>query len=695
MAKPMIYLADLRYNYTGFLANDCMPLGVAYMKAYMNAELREVQSRLFAYPDHLWQAMNDSPPDVLMLSNYCWNEALSHHFAKLAKRLNPGMLILMGGPNISIDPDCQADYLRRHKDIDIYVLGEGDILAGEIVRLYLSANLSIPDFIRGEIPSSLFRRDGEVVRQPMWARKPDIEAIPSPWLSGALDEFFDGKLSPLMETNRGCPFTCTFCVQGTSWYTKVHNFSVERIKAELEYVAQRIHSVCPSMGTLRIADSNYGMFERDIEISGYLGELQGRYGWPGYIDATTGKNRADRIIKSVEKANGALVVYQAVQSLDDEVLRNIKRSTIKLEAYEQILMHIRGRGLRSNSDLILGLPGESLQTHVTSLHKLLDAGVSQVTNFQLMMLKGSELETPESRQRFGFETRYRVLPKNFGVYGGENVFDVEEIVVATSTLPFEHYIQARKYALVSIAFFHNNDFDVLLNLLERQGIRRAQWMDRVLGYMERSEGPIREFLNNFVAATKNELFATREACNEYYSRPENFARLMKGEIGENLMHKHNALSSFHLWSVLCETAMAVSRELLFEIDPSWDRPEFRLFCLDFQKFIDLQHASGSTVEQILAPSECTFCYDIPAWLGAGCPTEISTYRLEEPRAYRFELPEDSIRALRAALDVWTTDIKGLTKMVTRIKVAWQVRKARPISNAHRLEAERATAQSAA
>jgi hypothetical protein len=148
----------------------------------------------------------------------------------------------------------------------------------------------------------------------MWERHPAIDDIPSPWLTGIQDEFFDGRLAPLMETNRGCPFTCTFCVQGTRWYTKVHNFSVERIREEIFYVARKIKDLSPSMGTLRIADSNYGMFERDIEISGYLGETQKEFSWPTYIDATTGKNRADRIIKSVEKVSGALVLYQAVQS---------------------------------------------------------------------------------------------------------------------------------------------------------------------------------------------------------------------------------------------------------------------------------------------------------------------------------------------------------------------------------------------
>ncbi|MBC7926892.1 MAG: cobalamin B12-binding domain-containing protein [Bryobacteraceae bacterium] len=669
-----VYLADLRYNYSGFLANDCMPLGVSYMKAHMDRAMPEVNSRLFAYPDKLWDAIVDNPPDVLMVTNYVWNEALSLHFGKLAKKVRPETLVVMGGPNISLEPERQTEYLRQHPEIDLYALGEGDILAGEIVQHFLDSGKSLQKMGARDIPSSVYRRpDGQPVRQESWERHQEIDEIPSPWLTGVLDEFFDGKLAPLLETNRGCPFTCTFCVQGIRWYTKVHNFTKERIREEVEYIARRVHDVCPQMGTLRIADSNYGMFERDIEISGYLGEMQKKYGYPGYIDATTGKNRADRIIQSVEKVNGALVVYQAVQSLDENVLRNVKRQTIKLKAYEDILIHIRGRGLRSNSDLILGLPGDSLKTHVDGLHKLLDGGVSQVTNFQLMMLKGSELETLESRQQFSFETRFRVLPKNYGIYGGEKVFDIEEIVIASDTLSFQDYLEARKYALVSVAFWHNSDLDDALDFAEKRGVKRSLWLDRVLDYMERSTGPLNEFLQNFVNETTNELFPSREACASYYSDDVNFQRLVAGEVGENLMHKHNALSSFYFWPHICKAGMDVTRDLLVEQGASAEIADFEEFWQDFHTYLEARHAWGNTSEQILAPVNATLRYDVRAWLENGSPIDTSPYRLERPEEFHFQLPEDSARSLAGSLDVWTTNIRGLTKLVTRIQVAWQTR----------------------
>jgi radical SAM superfamily enzyme YgiQ (UPF0313 family) len=669
-----IYLADLRYDYSGLLANDTFPLGVAYMKAVMDRDLPDVESRLFAYPGKLYDAICRKPPDVLMLSNYVWNESLSFHLAKIAKRINPKVFTVMGGPNIHLEPDRQIAWFHTHPEIDAYVLGEGDFLAAEIVKLFLDAGQSLEKLGERTIPSSLYRRtDGSIVRNESWERHKEIDEIPSPYLTGALDEFFDGRLAPMIETNRGCPFTCTFCCQGTRWYTKVHNFSVDRTREEIFYIARKIKEKSPQVGVLRIADSNYGMFERDIEISGVLGQTQKLYGWPTYIDATTGKNRPDRIIKSVEQVSGALILYQAVQSLDEQVLRNVKRQTIKIEAYEALQVYMRGRGLRSNSDLILGLPGETLETHRKGLRRLLDSGISQVTNFQLMMLKGTELETEESREMFKFRSGWRVLPKNFGEYGGEKVFDVEEIICETDTLSFDDYLKARTVALASSAFWGYNRFEDVILFAESLGMKRSDWLDWILLAMANAQGPIRKFVDDFLAETKNELFATREECVEFYSKDENFERLKRGEVGENLMHQSRAIANFRLWPHICELAMNASKELILRLPEGSAVPDFEEFWDNLNRFVLLRYASGYTTKEIVSSAEADMTYDIAAWLKAGRPKDATTFKLSEPVRVRFELSEESKRELNAALQVYTDHVKGLTKMVTRIRVACSVR----------------------
>ena len=689
--SALIYLADLRHNYYGVLSNDCMPLGVGYLKAVLDRDLPDVRSRLFAYPDALWEAIEQEPPDVLMLTNYMWNEWLSFHFADLMKRVRPETLVVMGGPNIALEDDRQIEYLRAHPEVDVYALGEGDFLGRDIVAEFLDAGKSVEALMARDLPSCVQRRpDGDVVVTDIPARHKQIEEIPSPWLTGVLDEFFDGRLAPLLETNRGCPFTCTFCVQGTRWYAKVHNFTQERIYEEIEYIGQRIKERCPSMGFLRIADSNYGMYERDIAISEKIGEAQAKYGWPTYIDATTGKNRPERVIKSLEKANGALVLYQAVQSLDERTLKNIKRSNIKLEAYEELLIHMRGRGLRSLSDLILGLPGETLETHLAGVARMIDAGINELHLFQAMLLKGSPLETAESRDTYKFDSRFRVLPKNFGVYAGEKVFDVDEIVVATDSMSFDDYLQARTYALASSIFWNNSWFEDAVTLAQSFGVARSAWLTRIAEILSSPDGPMAQLVAGFERETSNELFATRDALVEFYSRPENFDRLERGEIGDNLMYKYRAMAAFFTWPETCRVAMDATRALLEEHGARESVAEFDRFWQDFHVYVEQKHTHGDSAETLTAPTRAMMQYDIAAWMAAGMPHDVAPFRLDEAQAFVFELPAESSRELRDLCAVYSTSLKGLTKGITRMKSEAQVRSCRPLDATPR-EARRVTA----
>lgn len=675
-----VYLGDLRYDYSGVLANDCMPLGVAYMKAVMDREDPggEIDTRLFVYPEKLLDAIVREPPDVLMLTNYVWNEALSHYFFRQARARNPEVLTVMGGPNISLEPERQIAFVDRHPHLDVYALGEGDFLAHEIVRTFMDAGLSRRRLGQAGLPSCVYRDgDGKPTVGEVQPRHKVVEEIPSPWLSGIQDEFFDGRLAPMIETNRGCPFTCTFCVQGTKYYSKIHNFPVERIKEEIGYIARRIKDRSPHMGTLRIADSNYGMYERDVEISAHIGAMQRAYGWPTFIDATTGKNKPERIIKSVEQVSGALVLYQAVQSLDEDVLRKVKRQAIKLDAYKALEVHMRGRGLRSNSDLILGLPGESLESHLRGLHALLDSNINQMHNFQAMMLKGAEMEMVESRTLFKFDTRFRVLPKNYGVYGDEKVFDVEEIIVATDTLPFADYLTCRKWHLVSSVFWNDGWFSDVVRFVNAHGIRNSEWWGRMLPALENGSPAVRGFLDSFVGETVGELFPDRESCIAFYSQPDNFRKLGHGEIGDNLMYRYRAIASFQLWDEICAASMGATRELLEERGVPAKIDDFDGFWADFTTYVRLRHASGTDRAAILAPVSAELGYDFAGWLARETPGDPNEFRLPRRVPHDFTLEPDARRELDSALSVWSTHIKGLSKLVTRINVAWQVRECRP------------------
>jgi len=668
MKKLTIYLADLRHNYLGFVSSDAMPLGIGYLKATLDSHFPDLNIKLFAYPNKLEQAINAQVPDILMLTNYTWNESLSMHFAKHTRKKNPECLIIVGGPNIPIEHDRKITFMKKHPYLDLYATGEGDFFVSELVSVFLKCNTDKKAMLLHEIHSSVYNRAGEYIVTEVKPRTKNLDEIPSPWLNGVMDEFFDGVLVPLFETNRGCPFSCSFCVQGTGWYSKVNHFSLERLNAEIEYIAKKISTDFPQQKMLRIADPNFGMYNRDVEIAMYLGETQKKYQYPLLIDATTGKNRAENIIKAMEKVNGALVFYQAVQSLDDEVLENIQRSNIKLESYKELQHYIKGRGLKSSSDLILGLPGESLEKHLNSLEKLINSGTDKLNNFQAMLLKGSEMETTAIREKFNFTTKFRLLPKCYGDYFEEKVFDTEEIIVATKDLNFEDYLEGRRHHLAINIFWNYTRFKGLLKVAEQFGIMPWDWLKSVVTYIgENTSLPIHSFFETFVAETESELFSTEQEVIDFYSKSKNFEKLNTGETGDNLIYKYRTLALFYYWDEIVEAAISATISLL----PKGKYATLKQLLSEYTEFVRYSYVYGKSKEIILQNHQHKFSYDLIRWSENNFPIEdLEEYCFEEKKTYSFELTKENKKNLEDAFKMWSFDPKSFSMFIRRIHNDW-------------------------
>jgi hypothetical protein len=296
-------------------------------------------------------------------------------------------------------------------------------------------------------------------------------------------------------------------------------------------------------------------------------------------------------------------------------------------------------------------------------------------NLQLVLLKGSELETLETRKEFHFDTRFRVLPKNFGIYGDKKVLDIEEIVVSTDTMSFDDYIETRKYHLVSSVFWNDSWFEDAVSFAQKFGIKRSEWFDVMLPEMENTQGPVRDFLERFVGETVGELFPTQDACLDFYNKEENFSRLLKGEVGDNLMYKYRAIASFQIWQHICKSAMDATRRILQQRGAASQIPDFENFWNDFHLYVQVKHADGKTEGEILGAVRVNMQYDIPQWITDGMPIDITPYKLQQSEPFDFRLSDEGAREMQAALKVWTPTLKGLTKMVTRIRMTWQIRRA--------------------
>ena len=276
MSKPLkIYLCDLTYD-TIILVSDTIPINIGFIASYLKKKLGDkVNIELFKYPNDLLKAIQKNPPDILGLSNYSWNSNLSEYFAGVAKKNNNKCIVLQGGTNFPHAQDQQKQFLLERPNTDLYALFEGERSSLKVVERYLEYRNELKKFFDKPIdgcvfidPKSREVSDPKLITGKYLERIKDLDEIPSPYLNGMLDKFFDGKLTPFIETNRGCPFTCSFCHTGSDYYHKLNKFSQDRVKSEIEYIGKKSKEL--GITNLHMADVNFGMYPQDKLVCEYL-----------------------------------------------------------------------------------------------------------------------------------------------------------------------------------------------------------------------------------------------------------------------------------------------------------------------------------------------------------------------------------------------------------------------------------------
>ena len=538
--KPLIYLADL--THTGVIvATETFPLNIGLVTAYAKKHLGDaIEVRLFKYPDKLIAALNDRVPDILGCSNYVWNSNLSEWMLGYAKHRNPNVVTLQGGTNYPFTPSGQLEFLSSHPNTDFHIYYEGEVTFLNILRRYLETG-SLQRMQEAPIEGCQFLspKDGTLITGPAVPRIKSLDDIPSPYTTGLLDEFFDGKLTPMMETTRGCPFTCNFCNAGDKYYSKINMFSLGYIEAELNYIAPRIASTGGSL--LVLTDNNFGMYPRDAEVCRAIKRAEDNYGWPVALGVTTGKNNPQRIIEATEILGKSLLVSMSVQTTSPIVLKNIKRDNINFDTYKQINNTLTLQGRTGMAEVILPLPGETYDSFLGGIESLIDAGAAKIMSYTIQLLYGTDYKDPEYRAKWGYVGKWRQIPYDFGKYADEYVFDVEEVAVSNNTISFDDYLNIRGFALTTEITYNNYIFHEILRYIQQYGVSPSKWLRMTWDQRKYFPDQIRDVFNSFIVDTKSELFDTEADLKQFYSQPENYSRLERGEIGGNVIFKHKTM----------------------------------------------------------------------------------------------------------------------------------------------------------
>jgi radical SAM superfamily enzyme YgiQ (UPF0313 family) len=671
-----IWLCDLCYTQQ-IVSAEVIPMAVGSVAEYCESHTRSTRVQLFKYPEKLVEALQrDGPPRIIGFSNYCWNYELSYGFAKLLKRQYPQIAVVMGGPNYPIDAPSQEQFLRENPAVDFCVMKEGELPFSKLVQALIEHNFALEAVKKlGLGGVHAITSDGKFFAAPMMDRIKDLSEIPSPYLTGNLDEFFDGTLMPILQTNRGCPFACTFCTEGSDYFNKINLSSREKTAAEIDYIGRKMAQSRKLGGRndVFIADSNFGMLKDDVETCHQLARAQELYNWPEYIKVATGKNRKDRVLECSRIVNGSISLSGSVQSLDKEILANIRRSNINAQALMDVAMEAAQVGANSYAEVILGLPGDTVEKHLKTIEILVDAGFTNVYMFQLMLLPGTELFTPEDREKYKMRTHFRVIPRCFGNYAvaGANVIsaEIEEIVTSLDTLSFDDYLYCRRFNLLVTVFYNDAVFYGLLKLLEHLGISRFAWLRTILDH--KISGPLGQTMDSFSRETKDELWGSREDLIAFTSKPETIQRYVQDELGANLLFKYQALVTLEHLHELARVARGSILELIEregQLTPSIQALVDDILTYEVTRKVDLFKGDYS-------PRYATLSHDIAAFLDVSGEASVERFAFDRPHEFQFVLDEKQVSIIERSLNTYGRTTVGMTRILARVHIKNLVRRA--------------------
>lgn len=401
----------------------------------------------------------EDPNDVLSrlhdpvycgFSCYVWNEKYCLMIAQEIKKRWPNCVIQFGGAQSSTQ-------LAKHKFIDSIVLAEGEESFLDTLRC----------IIDGKAPEQFYQKK----------RLQNLD-IPSPYTTGVFDKIIsetpDAVWSMTFETNRGCPYACTFCDWGGITYSKVKKFDLEKIKADLEW------AVGKPISYLFCADANFGIFkERDLEIAKMIRHVADR----GRIDSVNlqyAKNSTD-IVFEIAKTLGNLSrgITVSVQSMNDLTLKAIERKNMDINNIRHVMDLSKQHDILTYTEVILGLPLETLDSWKQGFSDILEMGQhNHIDMWFTQLLENSELNQLNSRLKYGIKS---IVAKDYmplyNVNDWKGIDEDIQLVNQTSTMTTEDLVQGYMYGWMIIQFHISGYSQIYAKYCRQQQVQFRQFYD--------------------------------------------------------------------------------------------------------------------------------------------------------------------------------------------------------------------------
>jgi putative methyltransferase len=420
-------------------------------------------------PETVLARMKD--PVLCGFSCYTWNRNYNLHLAELIKQRWPKCVIVFGGAEVNSE-------MFQYKFIDTFIMAEGE----------RSFTKLLTDILEDKETDLLCQAD----------RLTELE-IPSPYLTGVFDSIIDQHPDALwsmcIETNRGCPYSCTFCDWGGGIYTKVRKFNLERVQAELEWMSTR------PIDYLYCTDANFGMFkERDLQVARMIREYADRGQLRGFY--VNYAKHSNEIVFEIAKILGPLSrgVTLSVQSMHEETLDAIKRKNLASNNIAHLLDLSEKYSVNTYTEAIIGLPQETLESWIQGMCDILEVGQhNSIDIYFTQLFPNNEMSQPESRKKYGIKG---IVLKGGHHYYSEhdwnNVSEDAEIIQSTNTMSTMDIVDGYMYSWMIIQF-HLAGYSQLFAKYCRfnKNISYRQFYNALYYSLQKNSGPVQDFFIKF------------------------------------------------------------------------------------------------------------------------------------------------------------------------------------------------------
>ena len=335
-------------------------------------------------------------PNIIGFSLYIWNIEESIKVMRILKKTNPDLVIIAGGPEVTYDYD---KWLLKVPEIDFIVIGEGERTFKQLLD-YHSERIGID-----EVTGIAYMEDGKL-KATAPGPKLDLRELPSPFRFEEDKSHLSNRVT-YIETSRGCPFSCQFCL--SSIEVGVRYFNRDAVKEDIRYLmkngAKTIKFVDRTFNISRSYAMEMFQFLIDEHLPGTVFQFE-----------ITGDIMRPEVINFLnDNAPAGLFRFEiGVQSTNDLTNELVKRRQNFEKLSRTVTMVKEGGKIAQHLDLIAGLPEEDYDSFRNTFNEVFAMRPEELQLGFLKLLRGTGLRIQAEQYGYTYidEAPYEILSNN-------------------------------------------------------------------------------------------------------------------------------------------------------------------------------------------------------------------------------------------------------------------------------------------